>query len=152
MLFRSTIKGRLTNGSRPWKVSGISSILAASESTIYCEDLAGTIVGIDRRNGSYQFSMNATDQSIRLFNDRTDRVITSSLSGQVTLWAERRIQYGVTPVPVAGGLTWLVTPVAELQTDFARYHRNPEQRPLMPDVPAREPQVATAPDSTAAGG
>jgi len=147
-----TIKGRLTNGSRPWKVAGISSILAASESTIYCEDQAGTIVGIDRRNGSYQFSMNATDQSIRLFNDRTDRVITSSLSGQVTLWAERRIQYGVTPVPVAGGLTWLVTPVAELQTDFARYHRNPEQRPLMPDVPAREPQVATAPDSTAAGG
>jgi hypothetical protein len=96
--------------------------------------------------------MDAADQSIRLFNDRTDRVITSTLTGQNTLWAERRIQYGVTPIPIAGAFTWVVTPVAELQTDFARYHRNPEQRPLMPDVPAREPQVATAPEESGAGG
>ena len=96
--------------------------------------------------------MDAADQSIRLFNDRTDRVITSTLTGQITLWAERRIQYGVTPVPIAGAFTWIVTPTAELQTDFARYHRNPEQRPLMPEVPAREPQVAAAPEDTGAGG
>lgn len=147
-----TITGRLSTGSRPWKVSGISSILAASESTIYCEDLAGTIVGINRRNGAAEFAMNAADQSIRLFNDRTDRVITSTLTGQITLWAERRIQYGVTPIPIAGSFTWLVTPVAELQTDFARYHRNPEQRPLMPEVPAREPQVAISPDAAGTGG
>lgn len=147
-----TIKGRLSTGSRPWKVSGVASILAASEATIYCEDLSGSIVGINRSNGSIEFSMNAADQSIRLFNDRTDRVITSTLTGQITLWAERRIQYGVTPIPIAGAFTWVVTPVAELQTDFARYHRNPEQRPLMPDVPAREPQVATAPEESGAGG
>jgi hypothetical protein len=76
------------------------------------------------------------------FNDRTDRILTITQSGRVSSFAERRIEFGIMAIPAGGGVTWAVTPTAELSVDFARYHRNPGERPISPEVPAKDPKPA----------
>ncbi len=133
------IIGRMQKISDPWKVDGVSKLLAASDSAIYFEDLFGRIVGVYRDSAEPAFRMDAEEYSHKLFNDRTDRVIVCTSRGRVVSMAERRMQYGLIPVPGITGNLWAVSTVAELAVEFARFHRNPSERPLMPDVPVQDP-------------
>ncbi len=135
----SRIVGRMQKISDAWKVEGVSKLLAASDSAIYFEDLFGRIVGVHRDTAEPAFRMDAEEYRHKLFNDRTDRVIVCTNRGRVVSMAERRVQYGLLPVPGITGNLWAVGPAAELAVEFARFHRNPSERPLMPDVPMQDP-------------
>ena len=137
-----TISGQLATNRAPWRVSGVRQIVAASESTLYYVDLYDRLIGVDRNSAEPVFSMELDEHGLRPFNDRTDRVLTITQSGRVTSFAERRIEFGIVAIPAGGGITWAVTPKAELTFDFARFHRNPGERPISPEVPAKDPKPA----------
>ncbi|MFZ9088503.1 MAG: PQQ-binding-like beta-propeller repeat protein [Planctomycetaceae bacterium] len=138
----SRIIGRLEKITTPWKVQGISKLLAVSSSAVYVEDLFERIIGFHRDTAEPAFLLNGGEFTHKLFNDRTDRVIACTSRGRVVSFAERRMQFGLIPVPCLVGNVWAVGPTAELAIDFARFHRNPGGRPLMPDVPAQDPAAA----------
>lgn len=137
-----TISGQLATNNVTWSVSGVRQIVAASESTLYYTDLYGRLIGVNRNSAEPVFSMEMDEAGVLPFNDRTDRVLAITQSGRVTSFAERRIEFGIMAIPVGGGITWAVTPKAELSVDFARYHRNPGERPISPEVPAKDPKPA----------
>ena len=141
-----TISGQLETRTEPWIVRGVRQLVATSDTTLYFLDLYNRLVGVDRQSAEPVFRMDLDEHGLRPFNDRTDRVITISQSGRVTSLAERRIEYGVVALPLGGGITWAIGPRAELNVDFARYHKHPSERPIMPDVPAKDPQPAAAAD------
>ncbi len=137
-----TISGQLATTSLPWSVSGVRQIVAASETTLYYMDLYGRLIGVNRNSSEPVFSMEMDEHGLRPFNDRTDRVLTITQSGRVSSFAERRIEFGILAIPAGGGITWVVAPKAELSVDFARYHKNPGERPISPEVPAKDPKPA----------
>ncbi|MEY3176489.1 MAG: hypothetical protein RLZZ436_4403 [Planctomycetota bacterium] len=135
-----TISGRTASRLDPWKVNGITRLLAFSDNVVYCLDRNGTVLAVNRDTAEVLGEQRLPDSDIQIFNDRTDRVIVSTLSGRVSAWAETRVMLGLMPLPTPAGLTWLLGPESELNPEFARFHRNPEARPVMPEVPAQDPQ------------
>lgn len=135
-----TISGRTASRLDPWKVNGITRLLAFTDNVVYCLDRNGTVLAVNRDTAEVLGEQRLPDSEIQIFNDRTDRVIVSTLSGRVSAWAETRVMLGLIPLPTPAGLTWLLGPESELNPEFARFHRNPEARPVMPEVPSQDPQ------------
>lgn len=139
-----TIIGRVSEINTPWSVSGVESLVAISENAVYFVDINGRLVAVNRLTATNPIVTPVQEYTIHLNNDLTDRVYLSTTSGRVACFTESRIELGALPVPVAGCLTWLLYPRAELAPEFAAYHQNPGGRPLMPDVPKKDPPVPAA--------
>ena len=99
------------------------------------------MLAVNRETSEVMGEQRLADAEIRIFNDRTDRVIISTLSGRVSVWAEARVMLGLIPLPTPAGLTWVLAPEAEVSPEFAKFHGSPQARPVMPDVPNAEPQA-----------
>jgi hypothetical protein len=130
-----TILGRIAEMNTPWIVSGVKSLVAISENAVFFVDINDQLVSVNRKSADNPIMTPVRDYTIHLNNRVTDRVYRSTESGRVACFTESRIELGPLPLPNAGGLTWLLYPRAELSAEFATYHQNPGQRPLMPDVP-----------------
>lgn len=137
-----TISGRLEARIEPWKVDGITRVLAFTDNTVYCVDRNGSILAVNRDTAEILGKQRIADSDIRIFNDRTDRVIVSTLSGRVSAWTETRVMLGLIPLPTPAGLTWVLGPEAEVSPEFAKFHRNPQARPVMPEVPDADAKPA----------
>jgi len=139
-----TVLGRFREVSEPWFVSGVKSLVAVSENAAYYVDKNDRVVGVSRLNAGNPVVTPTRDFTIHVNNTLTDRVYLSTASGRVACFTESRIQVGALPVPFFAGLSWVVYPEAELSPDFARYHRNPGARPIMPDVPKVDQPLPSA--------
>lgn len=139
-----TVLGRFRDVSTPWFVSGVKSLVAVSENAAYFVDKNDRVVAVSRLNAGSPVVTPTRDFTIHVNNTLTDRVYLSTAGGRVACFTESRIQVGALPVPLLAGLTWIVYPQAALAPDFARYHRNPEARPIMPDVPELDPAPPAA--------
>jgi outer membrane protein assembly factor BamB len=129
-----TIGGRTATRTAPWRVEGIEQLLAFTDNAAYCLDRNGTVLSVSRDTAEVLGEQRLPGAEIHVFNDRTDRVIVSTLSGRVSAWAEVRVQVGLLPLPGPAGLTWVLAPEAELNAEFAKFHRSPEARPVMPEI------------------
>lgn len=136
-----TIIGRFSDVSRPWRVSGVKSLVAITANAAYFVDINDQVVSVSRENADSPMATPTRDYQIRINNCLTDRVFLCTDSGRVACFTESRIQIGALPFPAAGGLTWLYYPQTALSPDFAVYHQNPGGRPLMPDVPKHDPPI-----------
>jgi len=137
-----TISGRTETRVEPWKVDGITKVLAFTDNSVYCVDRNGSILAINQETAEILGKQRLADSDIRIFNDRTDRVIVSTLSGRVSAWTETRVMLGLIPLPTPAGLTWVLGPEAEVSPEFAKFHRNPQARPVMPEVPDADTRPA----------
>lgn len=129
-----TIGGRTSIRATPWRVDGIEQMLAFTDNAAYCLDRNGSVLALSRETAEVIGDQRLPDADLHVFNDRTDRVIVSTLSGRVSAWAETRVMVGFLPLPTPGGLTWLLAPEAEVNAEFAKFHRSPEARPVMPAI------------------
>lgn len=142
-----TISGRTATRLEPWKVPGITQVLAFTDNAIYCLDRNGTVLAVNRETSEVLGEQRLPEAEIRIFNDRTDRVIMSTLSGRVSAWAESRVMLGLMPLPTPAGLTWVLGPEAEVSAEFAKFHSSPQARPVMPEVPDQEPPAEVPADA-----
>jgi len=138
------VLGRFRDVSHPWSVSGVKSLVAISENAAYFVDKNDRVVAVSRANAGSRVVTPTREFTIHINNALTDRVYLSTAGGRVACFTESRIQVGAMPVPSAGGISWLLYPQAELAPEFARYHRNPGARPIMPDVPKVDEPLPSA--------
>lgn len=133
-----TLKGSLQRQNVEWKVGGVKKLLAVSDSSVYYLDKNHQIVAVTRHSADQPVSISGNEYNVHQFNDRTDRVVVSSVGGSVSLFAERRIELGVLPLPLANGIYWATYPKVELEPEFAQFHRNPGEQPIVIDVPKKD--------------
>ncbi len=139
-----TLKGSFRKQQAAWKVNGVKKLLAVSESSVYYLDKNNQIVAVTRHAADQPISIPANDYAIHQFNDRTDRVVISTGSGGVSLFAETRIELGLLPLPLSNGVYWATYPKVKLDPEFATFHRNPGEQPITTDVPKQDPAPAAA--------
>lgn len=96
-----------------WTVRGIRSVAAVSRQYVYAVDLTERLQVIERSTGVVKASLTLVDHTLRLNNGLTDRIFVSTPFGGVVC-------------------------LAELGSDFAQYHQQPDQEPVMPEVPEKE--------------
>ncbi|MFO0976659.1 MAG: PQQ-binding-like beta-propeller repeat protein [Planctomycetaceae bacterium] len=137
-----TLKGNFRRQDVAWKINGVKKLLAVSDTSVYYLDKNHQIVAVTRHAADQPVSISGNEYNIHQFNDRTDRVIVSSVSGSVALFAERRIELGILPLPLANGVYWTTFPKVELDPEFARFHRDPGGQPITIDVPKKDPAPA----------
>ncbi len=133
--------GRFADVSRPWKVTGAKSLVAISENAVYFVDLNDRVVSASRDFAGIAVVTPTREYTIPINNGLTDRVYLSTESGRVACFTESRIELGTMPIPALGGVTWVLYPMTELSPDFAVYHQDPNRRPIMPDVPKKDPAI-----------
>lgn len=105
---------RLRSGEEKWERPGISDLLGATKSRLFCSDVTGNIVLLQRSTGRPLGSLPLRSFSVRLQNDRTDRLFLATPSG-------------------------LVMCLREQGSEFAHFHKYPERAPIVPDVEPDEP-------------
>ncbi|MCA9062759.1 MAG: PQQ-binding-like beta-propeller repeat protein [Planctomycetaceae bacterium] len=93
---------------------------AVTADTVYAVDAAQRLICINRQTGKTEARINLQDFTLGITNDLTDRVYLATTGGQVMC-------------------------LAETGSDFAAYHQNPELRPIMPAVPAKDQAPETTP-------
>ena len=107
-------------GDQLWWKPRITQFLAASKKVAYVSDQVGNVVMLDRTNGATLGSLDLRRYSLRISNEKTDRLYVTTPRGRVLCLRERSIE-------------------------FPNYYLNPERRPLMPefasDEPAKEPEA-----------
>ena len=104
----------LRTGDEKWERPGITDVLGASRSRLFCSDVLGNIVLLQRRTGRPLGTLPLRSFSVRLQNDRTDRLFLATPSG-------------------------LVMCLREQGSQFAHYHKYPERAPIVPDIEPDEP-------------
>ncbi len=104
-------------GEEKWERPGITDLLGATKSRLFGSDVTGNIVLLQRRTGRPLGTLPLRPFSVRLQNDRTDRLYLATPSG-------------------------LVVCLREQGSEFAHYHKYPERAPIVPDV---EPDELTSP-------
>ncbi|TXT34679.1 MAG: pyrrolo-quinoline quinone [Planctomycetota bacterium] len=104
----------VVTGSEKWERPGITDLLAASKSRLFGSDVTGNVVLLQRSTGRPLGTLPLRPFSVRLQNDRTDRLFLATPSG-------------------------LVMCLREQGSEFARYHKYPERSPIVPDVEPDEP-------------
>ena len=104
----------LRTGDEKWERPGITDVLGASRSRLFCSDVLGNIVLLQRSTGRPLGTLPLRSFSVRLQNDRTDRLFLATPSG-------------------------LVMCLREQGSEFAHYHKYPERAPIVPDVEPDEP-------------
>jgi outer membrane protein assembly factor BamB len=105
--------------------------LAAAGDRIFASDQLGNVLVLSRSDGSVRATLPLRAMSVRVNNDRTDRLYLASTTG-------------------------VVLTLKEQDSEFPTYHKFPERQPLLPllgpapedEMPAEEP--AAEPDADAA--
>ena len=118
-LYIMPVRGGLFNltvrtGQEKWERPGITDVLAASKSRLFGSDDTGNVVLLQRKTGRPLGTLPLRPFSVRMQNDRTDRLFLATPSG-------------------------LVMCLREQGSEFARYHKYPERSPIVPDVEPDEP-------------
>lgn len=107
----------LANGDQKWTRPGVTSILAATKSRLLGTDATGNVVILNRADGKPLGSLPLRAFSVRLENDRTDRLYMTTPSG-------------------------LLVCLREHGSEFAFYHRYPERSPIVPEIEPDETAAA----------
>jgi outer membrane protein assembly factor BamB len=102
-----------------WQRVRATALVAVSEKRVYASDLSDNLLILDRENGNVLGVLNLREYSLRVSNDRTDRVYLSTPSGTVIC-------------------------LREMNSDYPIFHRNPDERPLLPELAPDEPAAAEA--------
>lgn len=112
-------------GQEKWERPGITDLLGATKSRLFASDVTGNIVLLQRSTGRPLGTLPLRPFSLRLQNDRTDRLFLATPSG-------------------------LIVCLREQGSEFAHYHKYPERAPIVPDVePDEATPPATVPDAAA---
>lgn len=90
-----------------WVASGIQSYLAGSDRRLYCQDLKGQLVVLDRASGQRLGTLDARGCDLPILNAQTDRVFLASKSGLVQCLREDDrpwplVHYRLPPPPRRG--------------------------------------------------
>lgn len=101
-------------GSEKWERAGISDFLAATRSRLFTSDVTGNVVLLQRGTGRPLGTVPLRPFSVRMVNDRTDRLFLATPSG-------------------------LVMCLREQGSEFARFHKYPERAPIVPEIEPDEP-------------
>ncbi|WP_437204623.1 PQQ-binding-like beta-propeller repeat protein [Planctomicrobium sp. SH664] len=102
-----------TVGQSLWHNPSITQFVAASDSRIYGSDIEGNLVILDRASGAFIGSLNLRRYTLRVSNDRTDRIVLGTPTGTVI------------------GLR-------EIDSDLPVFHLYPERRPILPQFTPEE--------------
>ena len=104
-------------GEEKWERPGVTDLLGATKSRLFCSDVTGNLVLLQRSTGRPLGTLPLKPFSVRLQNDRTDRLFMATPSG-------------------------LVVCLREQGSEFAHFHKYPELAPIVPDVEPDEPTPA----------
>ena len=99
----------LDTGNRLWWSPNVSGFLAATRNRLFLSGDIGSVVILSRENGSFVAAIPLRQFSVRLANDRTDRLYLSTPSG-------------------------LVVCIRELGRPFPTYHMFPDRLPIVPEI------------------
>ncbi|MFN9720476.1 MAG: PQQ-binding-like beta-propeller repeat protein [Planctomycetota bacterium] len=143
------IVGRMKQVNDPWKVTGVRELLAVSDSSVYFSDRVNNIVSVGRAFGTERLETAATEFTVRVKNELTDRIFVGTTNGRVVCFNESRIELSVMPLPMAGAMMWIPYPGQQLSAAPAKYHRNPENQPITVSVPDSDPATPAEPSAAA---
>jgi outer membrane protein assembly factor BamB len=114
-----------TDGSQRWWQPHLNSFVAVIGDAVYASDVDGNLLRASREDGGITATLALRAFSVKVSNDRTDRIYMSTESGLVIALRKR----GET-IPV--------------------YHKYPDRLPLLPEITPEEPTppaAEAAPDS-----
>lgn len=112
----------LASGIRRWNQPAARSFLAASGEFVYAEDRVGNVLILSRQDGSIVGSLPLRDYSVRIHNDRTDRIYLGTTTGLVICLREQARVYPM-------------------------YHRFPERQPIVPILAPDEDEAVESTDT-----
>ena len=110
----------LSRASQIWTNRQAVSFLAATPAVVYASDSLGNVLLLDQKDGHQIGAFPMRLFPIRVANDRTDRLYFASNRG-------------------------LVVCVREREREFPLFHKNPEKKPVLPDVAPDEQVRKTTP-------
>ncbi|MEZ5943815.1 MAG: PQQ-binding-like beta-propeller repeat protein [Planctomycetaceae bacterium] len=99
----------LASGNTIWAQPGITQFVGASDTRVYCSDVSGNLIIINRQDGSVLATLRMRKYSMRISNDRTDRIVLSTPGG-------------------------LVVCLRETGAEFPAYHLYPNRQPILPEM------------------
>jgi hypothetical protein len=97
----------VADGEARWWAPMVTEFIAATPTRVFGSDRGGNVAVLDRTDGALLGTLPLVDFSIRVSNERTDRMYLATTSGLVTCLRERGAE-----IPI--------------------YHRYPERRPILP--------------------
>lgn len=110
----------VNSGITQWTIPQVSEFVAASEMNVYGFDEQGNLLIMRRfEGGDIVGAIPLRKFSIRVNNDRTDRIVLCTERG-------------------------LIVSLREKEFDFPIYHLFPERRPLLPEFASEEPETDAA--------
>ena len=101
-------------GIEKWERAGITEFLGATRTRLFTSDVTGNVVLLQRGTGRPLGTVPLRPFSVRMVNDRTDRLFLATSSG-------------------------LVMCLREQGSEFARFHKYPERAPIVPEIEPDEP-------------
>ncbi len=106
----------LRKGERLWSYPRITGFVAATDQFVYVTDVVGNLVVLHRQNGALRGALPLRRFSVRLANNRTDRIYLCTPDG-------------------------LVLCLREVGREFPWFHLHPERMPILPELaPAQTAQ------------
>jgi outer membrane protein assembly factor BamB len=99
----------MVSASDIWTNRQAVGFLAATPAVVYASDSLGNVLLLNQKDGRQIGAFSMRQFPIRIANDRTDRMYFASEHG-------------------------LVVCIRERERDFPLFHKNPEKRPLLPEV------------------
>lgn len=107
-------------GEVQWHQTQATEFLAAAGDTLFASDELGNMLVLSRHDGAVIGGIPLREMSVRVPNDRTDRVFLASPLGLVLCLRERG-------------------------SEFPTYHKFPERQPMLPEFEGAEPAAGTDP-------
>jgi outer membrane protein assembly factor BamB len=107
-----------------WSNRQAVSFLAATPAVVYASDNLGNVLLLDQKDGHPIGAFSMRLFPVRIANDRTDRLYFASNRG-------------------------LVVCVREREREFPLFHKNPEKKPVLPDVAPDDQGASPAPAAKA---
>lgn len=111
------------SGVRVWQKPEATEFIAASENRVYASDAEGRLLIIERDSGTVISRLDLRPYSLRVQNDRTDRIVLATTTGTVIS-------------------------LRETSSDYPVYHLYPERRPILPMLAPEEDAVPAEPQTT----
>lgn len=108
------------SGGIKWRQPRAAEFLASTDNYVYASDALGEVLLLAQRDGAIVGTLPVRDLSVRMGNDRTDRLYLASTDG-------------------------LVVCIREEGRDFPLYHKYPDRRPILPELTPDEPAEESAP-------
>jgi outer membrane protein assembly factor BamB len=110
----------VASGVIQWHQRRASTFLAATSDAVYASDDLGNVVVLARNDGAVVGALPMGHLSVRVQNERTDRLYLASKDG-------------------------LVVGLREQGLEFPIYHKYPERRPILPEFAPDDPPAANEP-------